>query len=112
MGRLVALVFVVLLFLGAWWVNDLTAAHNNITCKKQVGASTGVRYELCIAGQSQPQYVPYPVWRSARVGGYYDEGTHGVFSTVDDDPKAPHGIFHGITDDSGGHTTVHSDGGE
>jgi hypothetical protein len=62
----------------------LNQSSGNINCKKQQAS----QYELCVSGQ--PVYVPYPVWRSARVGGYYDTGTGRVFHSADDDPAAPH----------------------
>jgi hypothetical protein len=103
MARLAAALIVIGLILGLFWLNDATATRDNITCVRQTGVAGAVRYELCIAGQ-QPQYVPYSVWRRARVGGYYDEGARATYGSADDDPRVSHGVFGGGSDDEG-HTS-------
>jgi hypothetical protein len=100
---LVALVTVVVLVLILWVTGAFSSASNNITCKKQQGQ----QYELCVQGQPHPVYVPYAVWQSARVGGYYDKGTRKVFSSVSDDPEAPHGF---LREGGDGHVSVHVGG--
>lgn len=113
MGRAVAGLLALLIVVGGlWWLNDAMATKDNITCKKQAGVTGDIRYELCIAGQSQPQYVPYSVWRSASVGGYYDESAHTAYKSAGDDPHVSHGI--GGDDGSGGHGDGggHGGGGE
>lgn len=76
---------------GLVWLNSALSAHNNITCKQHDGS----QYELCVSGQSHPVIVPYSIWQSARVGGYYDTGTGKVYVHAGDDPAAPHGFTGG-----------------
>jgi hypothetical protein len=109
MARLIASVISLAVIFGIMWgVNACTAPGNNVTCKRQASVAGVVRYELCIAGQGQPQYVPYQVWSKARIGGYYDEGTRTAYSDVGDDPHVSHGLFGG---DDDGHS-VHFGGDE
>lgn len=103
-GAVVALVLLAAIILIMWAAGAFSSASDNITCKKQQDG----QYELCIAGQPHPVYVPYGVYRSARVGGYYDEQHRTVFRTVHDDPAAPHGVFGG---DGEGHGGGFSEGG-
>jgi hypothetical protein len=99
MGRVIAaLAALVIVVGGLYWLNSAETTKNNITCVKQASIAGVIKYELCIAGQGQPQYVPYSVWRTAKVGGYYDEGTHTVYKGAGDDPH----VSHGIGDDGGG----------
>jgi len=101
-GAMISVLVAAVVILSLMWLNSELSAHDNITCKQQ----SGLRYELCVAGQN-PVYVPYATWRSARVGGYYDGGTRKVFNSADDDPDAPHGFSGGSNED--GHAVVHGD---
>jgi hypothetical protein len=96
-GSLLVIIAAIVIFAVLWASGAFKAAAGNITCKKQAGQ----QYELCITGQQYPVYVPYSTWRAARVGGYYDESTHHVFGSVDDDPHAPRGVFGGGDDPHG-----------
>jgi uncharacterized membrane protein YgcG len=111
MGRAIAALVAAVLVVGLLvWANDATTTHNNITCVRQTTVVGEVKYYLCIAGQSRPQYVPYSTWRSARVGGYYDEGTHTTYKTVDEDPHVSHGLG-GEGGEGGGHGFGGGEGG-
>lgn len=104
MGRLVAgFISLGILALILWGLGAFSSPGDNITCKQQQGQ----QYELCVQGQPHPVIVPYALWRSARVGGYYDEGTHRVFRSVNDDPHVSHGVFE---DGGEGHVSVHGSG--
>jgi hypothetical protein len=103
MGKLVSSLISLGIILGIiFWINSCSSTGNNITCKKQVSTAGTTGYELCIAGQPNPQYVPYAVYSQARVGGYYDEGTHAAYDSSDDDPHVSHGVFSGDDGDGGG----------
>jgi uncharacterized membrane protein YgcG len=114
MGRVIAVIAVLVILAGGlYWLNSAETTKDNITCKKQTGVLGSIRYELCIDGQSQPQYVPYQVWRSAKVGGYYDKGSHTTYKSVDDDPHVSHGIGgDGGGEGHGGEGGGHGGGGE
>jgi len=107
MGRFISAVVAVAVILGLLWVvNQLTATQANITCKQQVGT----QYALCLSGQPHQVYVPYSVWRSAVVGGYYDKGTRTAYRSAGDDPHVSHGLFgHGGAGEEG-HVSVHVGG--
>lgn len=105
MAKLIAALVAIGLLFGLNWLSDRSVAKDNITCVRQAGPAGAVKYELCTAGQAQPQVVPYSVWHTAHVGGYYDEGARTVYKSVDDDPHASHGFFGG---DDGGDGEGHS----
>jgi hypothetical protein len=106
-GVIVSIVIALLTLGGLYWLNDATTTKDNITCVKQSSVAGVIRYELCIAGQSQPQYVPYSVWHTAKVGGYYDETSHTAYKSANDDPHVSHGVG---GDDGGEGHSVHVSG--
>jgi uncharacterized membrane protein YgcG len=91
-GVIASIVVVLLVLGGLYWLNDAATTKDNITCVRQSSVAGVIRYELCIAGQAQPRYVPYSVWRTAKVGGYYDETSHTAYKSAGDDPHVSHGI--------------------
>jgi hypothetical protein len=80
-----------------WAVYALVNDHGNITCKKQVGS----QYELCV--NNHPVYVPYSVYRNARVGEDYSKSNGRVTVSEHEGGFSGHGgVGHGVGHGGGG----------